>query len=231
MVRKYTVQNWKKYFPAFICADSAVGCIKLLKNTSKTLSINKNVQLNQKRIDWLDIAKGIAILCIIIGHSFGKNKIGAFIFSFHMPLFFILSGYTIKKIPNEKFIEAYAKDLRRLIIPVFIVMVIDYVLQVFYLKNGIVSVTIGKISTLFWGSCNRGIGRLWFLVALFYSKFFFRLVLNNIPRYREIFLLIGTYIFSVPKLKIELPQNLDLIFVAMLFMDAGYHLRNSVDED
>ena len=50
---------------------------------------------NQKRIDWLDIAKGIAILCIIIGHSFGKNRIGVFIFSFHMPLFFILSGYTM----------------------------------------------------------------------------------------------------------------------------------------
>lgn len=44
-------------------------------------------------------------------------------------------------------------------------------------------------------------------------------------------MLIGTYIFSVPGLKIELPQNLDLIFVAMLFMDAGYILRNSIDEN
>ena len=68
------------------------------------------------------------------------------------------------------------------------------------------------------------------LVDLFYSKLFFRIVFNKIPKYREIFLLIGTYIFSVPGLKIELPQNLDLIFVAMLFMDAGYILRNSVDE-
>lgn len=64
-----------------------------------------------------------------------------------------------------------------------------------------------------------------------YSKFFFRIVLNKIPKYRKIFLLIGTYIFSVPGLKIELPQNFDLIFVAMLFMDAGYILRNAVDEN
>ena len=41
----------------------------------------------KKRIDWLDIAKGIAIICTIIGHSFGKNRIGVFIFSFHMPIF------------------------------------------------------------------------------------------------------------------------------------------------
>ncbi len=41
----------------------------------------------KKRIDWLDIAKGIAIICTIIGHSFGKNRIGVFIFPFHMPIF------------------------------------------------------------------------------------------------------------------------------------------------
>ena len=55
--------------------------------------------------------------------------------------------------------------------------------------------------------------------------------MKGIPKYREIFLLIGTYIFSVPGLKIEIPQNLDLVFVAMLFMDIGYHFRNSIDEN
>ena len=60
----------------------------------------------KKRIDWLDIAKGIAIICTIIGHSFGKNRIGVFIFSFHMPIFFILSGYTLKKIQFSEFTKA-----------------------------------------------------------------------------------------------------------------------------
>lgn len=185
----------------------------------------------KKRIDWLDIAKGIAIICTIIGHSFGKNRIGVFIFSFHMPIFFILSGYTLKKIQFSEFTKAIFKDFKRLIIPVFVVFVIDFILQILFSNKSPFSLMKSDVKRFIWGTCNRGVGRLWFLVALFYSKFFFRIVLNKIQKYREIFLLLGTYIFSVPGLKIELPQNLDLIFVAMLFMDAGYILRNSVDEN
>ena len=185
----------------------------------------------RKRIDWLDIAKGIAIICTIIGHSFGKNRIGVFIFSFHMPIFFILSGYTLKKIQFSEFTKAIFKDFKRLIIPVFVVFTIDFMLQILFFNKAPFSLLKSDVKKIIWGTCNRGVGKLWFLVALFYSKFFFRIVLNTIPKYREIFLLIGTYIFSVPGLKIELPQNFDLIFVAMLFMDAGYILRNSVDEN
>ena len=187
--------------------------------------------IDKKRIDWLDIAKGIVIICTIIGHSVGKDRIIVFIFSFHMPLFFILSGYTIKKIPLSQFKKATIKDFIRLIIPIFVVFAIDFILQILFFDKSAFSLIKTDIKKFIWGTCNRGVGRLWFLVALFYSKFFFRLVLNKIPKYREIFLLVGTYIFSVPGLKIETPQNLDLIFVAMLFMDIGYHFRNSIDEN
>lgn len=187
--------------------------------------------IDRKRIDWLDIAKGIAIICTIIGHSFGKNRIGVFIFSFHMPLFFILSGYTIRKISFDQFKKATIKDFIRLIIPIFVVFAIDFVLQTCFFDKSAFSLIKSDIRKFIWGTCNRGVGRLWFLVALFYAKFFFRLILNGIPKYREIFLLIGTYVFSVPGLKIEIPQNLDLVFVAMLFMDIGYHFRNSIDEN
>lgn len=49
------------------------------------------------RIQWVDIAKGMAMLFVIIGHTapFGSMERN-FIFSFHMPLFFLLSGYTLK---------------------------------------------------------------------------------------------------------------------------------------
>ena len=51
--------------------------------------------VNPNRIAWIDVAKGITILLVIIGHTltFGSATRN-FIFSFHMPLFFILSGYT-----------------------------------------------------------------------------------------------------------------------------------------
>ncbi len=185
----------------------------------------------KKRIGWIDIAKGIAIICTIVGHSIGKARVVSLIFSFHMPLFFMLSGYTLKKIPLSELKLATVKDFKRLIIPVLIVFAVDFLLQLFLFGASVPVLLKTDIKKILWGTLNKGGGVLWFLIALFYSKFFFRIVLNKIPKYREMFLLVGTYIFSVPKLKIELPQNFDLIFVGMLFMDAGYILRNSVDED
>ena len=53
---------------------------------------------NSKRINYIDIAKGLAIICVIIGHTFAKydkldRLVITFIYSFHVPLFFILSGF------------------------------------------------------------------------------------------------------------------------------------------
>lgn len=46
------------------------------------------------RNSWIDIAKGMAIILMVLGHSSLPNVLEYFIFAFHMPLFFIASGYT-----------------------------------------------------------------------------------------------------------------------------------------
>ena len=56
-----------------------------------------------QRIRFFDIAKGVAILAVVLGHSAieanlfiphrSAQAVIAVCFSFHMPLFFILSGY------------------------------------------------------------------------------------------------------------------------------------------
>lgn len=106
----------------------------------------------KKRIDWLDIAKGIAIICTIIGHSVEKNKIGVFIFSFHMPLFFILSGYTLKKIQFSELPKATLKDFLRLILPVFAVLAIDFILQTLFFDKNPISLMKSYIKRLIWGN-------------------------------------------------------------------------------
>ena len=64
---------------------------------------------SKKRILEIDIAKGLAIILAVIGHAFpdamkgfwiaGKDSIAAstesFIYSFHMPLFFMCSGFLL----------------------------------------------------------------------------------------------------------------------------------------
>ena len=49
--------------------------------------------MKKNRIDWVDCAKGITLLLVIIGHTVStdaSNMVRAGIFSFHMTLFFVV---------------------------------------------------------------------------------------------------------------------------------------------
>lgn len=61
-----------------------------------------------KRIEYIDYAKCIAILLVVSGHIIQcfyilgtKDSLFTFIYSFHMPLFFFLSGY-VAQITRER---------------------------------------------------------------------------------------------------------------------------------
>ncbi len=45
------------------------------------------------RNQWMDVAKGITILLMVLGHTAIPKSLSNFIYSFHMPLFFIASGW------------------------------------------------------------------------------------------------------------------------------------------
>lgn len=46
---------------------------------------------NKLSTDHLWVARGIGIICVVLGHLF-HNEIKTVVYTFHMPLFFILSG-------------------------------------------------------------------------------------------------------------------------------------------
>ena len=53
--------------------------------------------MEKKRIEYLDMAKGIGIILVVMGHStFLQEDVLTWISSFHMPLFFVLSGMLIR---------------------------------------------------------------------------------------------------------------------------------------
>lgn len=51
------------------------------------------VQNNISRESYIDVARGLVILLVLIGHSEPPALIKTGIYGFHMPFFFILSGY------------------------------------------------------------------------------------------------------------------------------------------
>ncbi len=70
---------------------------------------------DKKRVGWIDAAKGLAILAVILGHSYlYGNPIHAISYSFNVPLFFILAGYTFRPKP---FKQNLATSAKRLLLP------------------------------------------------------------------------------------------------------------------
>lgn len=90
------------------------------------------------RIEWLDIAKGIVIILMIVGHSgfVGPNGIqyvvGNFIFAFHMPFFFLASGLTTSWSSWNDFLT---KKVRGLLFPFFYYSVIILLLNCCFLQD------------------------------------------------------------------------------------------------
>lgn len=63
------------------------------------------------RLQYIDIAKGIAMICIILGHL-GNASINRIVFTFHVPIFFFITGYfTNKKRDLNGFIKNKARTL------------------------------------------------------------------------------------------------------------------------
>lgn len=52
----------------------------------------------KQRLDYIDAAKAIAIILVIIGHCYWVGavpRLRNIIYSFHMPLFFVVSGFSL----------------------------------------------------------------------------------------------------------------------------------------
>lgn len=71
--------------------------------------------LNEERTQWIDWAKTIGIWLVVFGHIPSSHKaVTEFIYAFHMPLFFCLSGYLAK---SRSVVDTAKSGVVRLLIP------------------------------------------------------------------------------------------------------------------
>ena len=65
---------------------------------------NKYILDDKKReVEW-DVLKGILMICVIAGHLDVHEYVRMYIYAFHMPLFFLISGYFYHPLINEDYI-------------------------------------------------------------------------------------------------------------------------------
>nr|WP_197029666.1 acyltransferase family protein [Clostridium sp. 12(A)] len=189
-------------------------------------------KVEKKRIDYLDVAKGIGIISVIIGHYDYRPPVQNLIFSFHMPIFFILSGYFFK---NVSWNELIKKKTRQLIIPYvftsFGVIISSIIWDLFYNINNLKQNVLRWISAALYGSGNTyetpyyipQIGAIWFLLALFSSLLILKLVIKHKYAYLEVgaIALIGYYSSKL----LWLPFSIQAGMVAVIYVYVGYLLR------
>ena len=192
-------------------------------------------KMSKKRIAWIDFAKFIGILLVIIGHRVGIRELNMVIFSFHVPVFFILSGITFSFSTDAKsFGKKTLKRFCRLMIPYFIAIIAVYIVVIIRTPSQASSLkfwTYQFYRLIGYSSANfLSTHALWFLLALFVSSTIFDL-LHLACKDNDWFLGILSGILALigvilGKLEYVMPLSLDVSIAVVIFLFIGYKLKN-----
>jgi fucose 4-O-acetylase-like acetyltransferase len=205
-----------------------------------------------KRIEYIDIAKGIGILLVVMGHNDFTTVSPLFykiIYSFHMPLFFFISGTFFNK--ELSFASLSKKRFQTLIKPYMVITLFIYFVTISFSKVNIDTATIRLIKTLYANSHYIDWGPLWFLPHLFalniFSYFFYKttklIKIKNI----EWIMLVVLQVLGISILSIfwpfninllgriftlyGLPLSIDIILVSGFFFILGSEVKKSIPDD
>lgn len=172
---------------------------------------------NKSHLDFLDLAKGIGILLVVLGHGMFPNHF--LIDSFHMPLFFILAGITFtppsrQNVSNTK--EWLFKKIERILVP--------YIF--FAILSGVIEVAVGRVNP-----SSPFNSPLWFLQTLFCSLLIYYIV-NMFMSNRRINVMCvciavsAYYIYKYTHVASVLPFAIYRALIAMVFIHIGTLLSN-----
>lgn len=155
----------------------------------------------------LDVMRGIAIIFVVLGHAGVSSYVWSFIYSFHMPLFFFISGYFCNT--NIDFKTFLKKKIKGLYFPFFkyyvLFIIASPILHRFLLtKNNYTSID-SFLSALFLSFRFRVgaidlLGQFWFLPVLFFVTLLVYScvkIFNQLIKREYSYLLLGGAVLSI----------------------------------
>lgn len=177
----------------------------------------------KNRIEWIDTMRGIAMVMVIYGHIDGGSFVGKFVYLFHVPAFFFLSGYLFN--PSVSLGTYFQKRICRLLVPFVLfgstVILINWAGHIVmgstydalhYFKDMLLQV--------------RGTdSRIWFLPCLFLAESIMMLAFKVKQRYLRVLVfsvIIFLGWFNALVLQINLPWYPDTAAIAVSLMLIGY---------
>ena len=131
---------------------------------------------NRKNINEISLLYTFGVLLTICGHSHSNDWTTfpslpiEFIYSFHMPLFFCISGYLFAKshsLENNGFLKWIGDKSKRLLIPYFVISAIAFIPKTLLEKGSLDGIGLNELFQCFFVPRNNVWGHFWFLPVIF----------------------------------------------------------------
>lgn len=185
------------------------------------------------RLKYLDIARGIGLLLVIISHSCGLSP---YLINYYIPLFFVVSGYIYKD--GRGYGENIGRKAKRLLIPYFGYSAVllafyavtgrtlqetkDSALGVLYSRYCLYDTTMYEDNVYLFTVAN---GAMWYLTAFFVASLVYHLVIDKCLASRKFLggcaVVLLAVTMALAELPVLLPWSIDIACVGALFMIVG----------
>lgn len=176
------------------------------------------------RIGWIDAAKGIGLICVILGHL-NIPYLETWIYFFHIPLFFFLSGavFSGRKYDFKTFLT---KKLRSLVLPyfvlgggIFLFWCLLYALDRRPAGDYLEMLKNFLVQKHWW--------TVWFLACLFMTELLYYGLHRCFGKNPPVATAVSTAVcaFGIARYRLgwgSLPWNLDVALVAQFFFHLGF---------
>lgn len=177
------------------------------------------------RVQWIDWCKGIGILLVLLGHTLRTDLSLVYIYGFHMPLFFFLSGLVCneRKYNWSGFLKS---RFNTLIIPYVVFYLVTWLYWLFIERNfrPIDLEWWQPLAGMFYGAQWHGLmdhnGILWFLPCLFMTEVLFFAVSRLGEKWKQAIVVVALAAGGL-MIRTNLPWCLNIAMVTLQFFWLG----------
>lgn len=204
----------------------------------------KNSYSMKERFDYIDVAKSLGMLCVIWGHIMMSGLSHNFVYAFHIPLFFFISGMMYNNKKYDSFVVFCRKRFVTLLIPYFVYSVITWIIWALYsyLSHDTVDSYIMPLLQTFiaQGSGAHFLihnGPLWFVTCLFVVEMAYYFI-GRLPRVINLLICGLLAILSVWMIRNRdlfdftlLPWSMEVAAAAIIFYSMGNLYKDKVTHE